>query len=435
MKPESILYLSENKERAKAFLNCLRLQLPSHQNTLGSIGRVTYSGRNVNIEGKTYADLLLQLQQRRNTLSGRDVLRQAAELVKNDSRIKLTEGEKASLFIFKSRLNKLTAAQAKRLDILEQKNAILDGRSPKEVTGDEKIELRKVQNNLDTVNGMIKRFNDDVLRVEHTDVLKNVLQKSRGIVEAEVKAKYDGKLSEYKAKRDEREAEIVQKYRDRIKTDREKREESETVKKYRARVEKKVQNLSDKLLKNSDKEHVPQALQKPLGEFLETIDFTSRRALRGGEATKADLRYADRLDRLRQVLQKQADYMADPNGDDAKYPGFYLDLPSELLDVVQKSINDANSAMKGLDLETNEVYSMDAAQLKDLDFILSVISHSINTLNTTLANARYANIPDMAKASMKHFEQMGNASQASSLGIAKYVLWKNATPYQAGGSL
>lgn len=357
---------------------------------------------------------LIQRQQREQSFTDREVLEQAAtDLLDRDERTKygkLGDAERDALKIFRKRLDALREAEDRRENLLEQKRDLMDGRQSKDIVGDEKVRLRAIQKELAAANAGIKAAESLVLTAENAAAAKKVLRQARSIVESEARtAARNRTLAAYK----------------------ERREESETVKKYRASVEKKVQKLSDKLLKNSDKEHVPQALQKPLGEFLETIDFTSRRALRGGEATKADLRYADRLDRLRQVLQKQADYMADPNGDDAKYPGFYLDLPPELLDVVQKSINDANSAMKGLDLETNEVYSMDAAQLKDLDFILSVISHSINTLNTTLANARYANIPDMAKASMKHFEQMGNASQASGLGIAKYVLWKNATPYYA----
>ena len=46
--PATILYLSEDKERAKGLLRSLGLQLPSEHTVLGSLGSISYNGNDVN---------------------------------------------------------------------------------------------------------------------------------------------------------------------------------------------------------------------------------------------------------------------------------------------------------------------------------------------------------------------------------------------------
>lgn len=52
-----VLYLDENKNRTNTWLMSLGLQLPSGQPAYGPVGSITYSGRNVNIEGVPFRDL------------------------------------------------------------------------------------------------------------------------------------------------------------------------------------------------------------------------------------------------------------------------------------------------------------------------------------------------------------------------------------------
>lgn len=52
-----VLYLDENKNRTDTWLMSLGLQLPSGQPAYGSMGSITYSGGNVNIEGVPFRDL------------------------------------------------------------------------------------------------------------------------------------------------------------------------------------------------------------------------------------------------------------------------------------------------------------------------------------------------------------------------------------------
>ncbi len=54
-----MLCLTENVNRAKAFLRLLGVQFPSSQKALGPISTVTYADGGVNIRGKTYKEWLM----------------------------------------------------------------------------------------------------------------------------------------------------------------------------------------------------------------------------------------------------------------------------------------------------------------------------------------------------------------------------------------
>ena len=61
------------------------------------------------------------------------------------------------------------------------------------------------------------------------------------------------------------------------------RRENAGIKKYKDSVTATAAQLTDWMLNNSAKEHVPEVLKKTVGDFLTTIDFTSRQQLRGGD--------------------------------------------------------------------------------------------------------------------------------------------------------
>ncbi len=272
---------------------------------------------------------------------------------------------------------------------------------------------------------VIKRLNDEVLRVEHMDVMRSVLQKSRGIVEADVREKYEGKLSEYKAKRDEREAKIVQDYRDRMKQYKENQADKEGRKKYHDRIVKTAGELSDWLLTNSDKEHVPEVLKAPLADLLSSIDYSSKRMLRGGEPTKADKKFAATLTRLNDMIRGQQAQIEgrDENIDSV---GAYLDISEEN----REFLSDLISVMAEAE-GTYTLNEMNVEQLEAFSKFLKNIKKAVTQANRTLANARYQNIPAMAQESMQDMASLGNASAADNNSAVKYLTWTNATPYYA----
>ena len=327
-----------------------------------------------------------QYQKRTQSYTDREVLEMAADIV--DLK-KLTPGERDALNIFGKRLGQLKDLQNQRD---EQRRILAEQKSAD--TPDE-AEIRKTTNRLIILGKKIKTAENLVLSVEDKQVLKKVLKESRKIVE-----------------RDQRGI-----LKDRSDVD-----------KYRTRVADKVQKLSEKLLKNSDKEHIPQALKGPLAEFLTTIDFSSKRKLRGGDPTKKDLKYTETLDRVRQVLQGQLDYMNNPDNESSL--DFYLDMPQGFVDAIQSHINKVNAAMKGFDSSTNQVNLMNKEQLQDLDFILTVISHSVNNINKLHTEGRFAGIAEAARDTI--LELVGRKPDSGkAAGARGFFEWKNALPVYA----
>ena len=392
-----------------------------------------------------------QNQLRPSGYSDREVLRRAAEAAKaatqleNKDRISLNEQEKAALFIFQSRLNKLDQADAKRLELLEQRRDLLKGRKEKEVTGDEKAALRKIQNNLDTINAQRRRLNDDLLRVEEQKVLHTVLQKARGGVESDLVSRgnaemramrenYEGKLAEQKQQSREKLGAMRESYKEKLAAERQSgreklkayklnRNERDDVNTYKARVTKKANTLLKWVLTNSDKEHVPAQIRGPLAEFLQTIDFSSKRSLKGGAQTQADAKFAESFAKLADVIDRQQKALDSDTDEDL---GAFLLLSEEN----REFMNDIVKMLASFN-GTFTVNQMNSQQLAALDKFLTNLTKAVRDMNKLLSTARYQNLPQAAQTSMKHFDEIGDVSTLDNTMLGKFLEWKNATPYYA----
>lgn len=261
----------------------------------------------------------------------------------------------------------------------------------------------------------------------------NELRKANDTRIAELRAQNRERLQEAVArereKRDEQIARLKEHYDERDAADKARREESAAVAKYRPRIEQKAKRLSDWLLKNSDKEHIPEPLKLAVGEFLESIDFTSKRALDGGALTKKDiqrsLRYTDRMQKLLDSLRGQ-------NEDGTSDPGLYLDIPDGFLEEMQKHINTA-SAIISQNPGENVVNRMTGEQLQQLDRMLTILTRSIQNANKLKANAHFETARQAAQATVQELERLGQAKGRTKVGdkVANFFNWENTTPYYA----
>lgn len=230
-------------------------------------------------------------------------------------------------------------------------------------------------------------------------------------------------------KRDEQIARLKEHYDERDAAEKARREESAAVAKYRPRIEQKAKRLSDWLLKNSDKEHVPEPLKLAVGEFLESIDFTSKRALDGGALTKKDirrsLRYTDRMQKLLDSLRGQ-------NEDGTNDLGLYLDLPDGFLEEMQKHISIASDIISQNPGE-NVVNRMNGEQLQQLDRMLTILTRSIQNANKLKANAHFKTARQAAQATVLELDRLGQAKGRTKAGekAAGFFNWENTTPYYA----
>lgn len=257
----------------------------------------------------------------------------------------------------------------------------------------------------------------------------NELRKANDTRIAELRAQNRKRLQESIAREREKRDEQIARLKDRNAADKARREESAAVAKYRPRIEQKAKRLSDWLLKNSDKEHIPEPLKLAVGEFLESIDFTSKRALDGGALTKKDiqrsLRYTDRM-------QKLLDSLRGKNEDGTSDLGLYLDIPDGFLDEMQKHINTA-SAIISQNPGENVVNRMNGEQLQQLDRMLTILTRSIQNANKLKANAHFETARQAAQATVQELERLGQAKGRTKVGdkVANFFNWENTTPYYA----
>lgn len=324
-----------------------------------------------------------QHQRRTRTYSDREVLQLAADVV--ESR-KLTDGERDALRIFNERLNTLNdlndqMAEQRRI-LAEQKSA----ETP------DKDEIQKTLNRLQVIGKKVKAAENLVLDLENKPVFKKILKESRRVVEREQRS-----VHEERADRN----------------------------KYRKRVTETAKKLTEWLLRNSDKEHIPEVLKGPVAELLTSINFSSERLLDGGEPTKADKRFAENIVRLNSIISGQQSAI---EGDDTEVDnvGAYLDISGEnraFLDELEKTLASVDG--------TFTVNRMTSEQLKGFSKFLTNLEKSIREINKTLANARYQNLRQMSRDSMQHFENIGNAKTHDGTKLVRFIGWTNATPYYA----
>ncbi len=257
----------------------------------------------------------------------------------------------------------------------------------------------------------------------------NELREANDTRIAELRAQNRKRLQEAIAREREKRDEQIARLKDRNAADKARREESAAVAKYRPRIEQKAKRLSDWLLKNSDKEHIPEPLKLAVGEFLESIDFTSKRALGGGALTKKDiqrsLRYTDRMQKLLDSLRGQ-------NEDGTSDLGLYLDIPDGFLEEMQKHINTASDIISQNPGE-NVVNRMNGEQLQQLDRMLTILTRSIQNANKLKANAHFETARQAAQATVLELDRLGQAKGRTKAGekVAGFFGWDNTTPYYA----
>ena len=227
-------------------------------------------------------------------------------------------------------------------------------------------------------------------------------------------------------------AEVKAYYQNMQKNAAEKRRENAASKKYRDRVFDKVNTLETWLRKNTDKEHIPEALKEPLIAFLSSIDLTSKQQLKGKGPTQRDIQYTDALQKIKDIVENQAKYLNDP--DNANGLDVYLDIPNGFDQSIKDHIESVNAILSGTDLDmSGPVVMMSSDQLKDLDFILTVLTNSIKKINQYITESHFASVMEGARESNAYMKELGKSRDKTVIGdnAEKFTLWSNTLPYYA----
>ena len=342
-------------------------------------------------------------QQRELRLSDRAVLLWAAEKAMRE-RSKRWSIEDINRFdILVKKLKGLDDAYAELEALKEERTVQLAGRKESELKNEERFELSQTKNRIQTQKDKIQRLEADTYRIESIPQMKELLRKSRSIVEAE---------AAYKARAEFREA----------------REKQEMLDVTRRKVERNAKRLLEYMNTNTDKKHIPEALKKPIGELLESLDFYSNSARKGGNKTRADQRYCEAMQGLQSALAAQK--LFDDTGEGADLFKGYLDLPAGFESMLGVHVERVKTAMEKHPLKTDIVRKMDLDDLRDLDVILSVMSRSVTKMNEMFVNRRFAYVADAAEDSIESMDRLGQ-HQDKAKGAEQFALWDNTLPWYA----
>ena len=335
---------------------------------------------------------LEQYQQRTHTLTDLEVLEMAeAEL----ELAKLEAGEREALGILKKHLVDLKKIQDERA---------AQGRLYRQQqfgTKVDRAEAEKTLNRMKVLDGQIQRAKAEVLSIENKEVLSKVLQKARKVVET---------------KQWEKDQESLKRWRDR-------RNNADAIRKYRTRLKNDVDELTNWVLHPNNKDvvkHIPEVLKDSVIPFLSSVDFTSKRQLRGGEATKADNEFMKRLQGLQSALdQKQSaeEMYAD-----------YTDLPPDFMEKLTTLIESARAIVKENSGEF-VVNQMTSAELKALSEVVRNLKAFIQNFNRFHYNAMFRHVSEAGDNAIEFMDELKPAEHTG--GISKFVLWDQMRPAYA----
>ena len=333
-----------------------------------------------------------QYQQRTQALTDREVLEQAAKQL---ALADLTDGERDALNILKARLEKLKDLQEQRKDLGEQY------RQHQFTAPADRQAAQQTKNRMEVLDGQIRRAEADVLSVEDKQVLKSVLQKARKVVAKDQWTK---------------DQESLKRWRDR-------RNNADAIKKYRTRLKKDVDEMTNWVLHPNNKDvvkQIPDVLKGAVIPFLSSVDFTSKRQLRGGETTKADQNFMNRLKGLQAALK--------PEQSSEELYGDYNDLPPNFMENLKMLIDSAQAIV---DQKTGEfvVNEMTAEELKALSDVVRNLKAFVQNFNRFHYNAMFKHVSEAGNNTIGTLGQMKPAEHTG--GVSKFLLWDQMRPAYA----
>ena len=402
--------LFADKKRTAAVLRPMGILAPIDLLRNGYIGSISYKKGFVNIQGVPFSSVVkietdnrAQNQQRDPRLSDRDVLRMAADMAQRDRSQRWSVEDLNRFDVLRRKLLQLDEANAELEALQEERKVLLAGRKVKELTRDEQFELAQNRNRTETQKGKIQRLEEETYKIESVPQVKALLKKSRSIVERE---------ADSRARTEFREA----------------REKQEMLDVTRRKVERNAKRLLEYMNTNTDKKHIPEALKKPIGELLESLNFYSNSARKGGRKTRADQRYCEAMQGLQNALAAQK--LFDDTGEGTDLFQGYLDLPAGFESMLGVHVDRVKLAMEKHPLKTDIVREMDLNDLKELDVILSVMSRSVTKMNEMFVNRRFAYVADAAEDSIEAMDRLGQ-HQDKAKGVEQFALWDNTLPWYA----
>ena len=358
----------------------------------------------------------LKFQPREQSVSDRQILANALE------RVAQNERERSILADYREKAAKM-AFYERELSKREQK--IADHRSGKAVLEPDK--LRRAEVSAQKYAALISQQDERLLRLEKLKPLRDVVTRERDYIAerlrgaAEEKSRYTAEFERQLSEERRRGEERLQQYR-------KGREERDDIRVERRQIEKLAKRLTTYLEENTDKKHIPEALKKPIGELLQSLDFSSRTKLSSGAATKADIAYIRSMQRIETVLAAQERF--DETGEGGDLITGTLDLPKGFREALTEQIERVQTIMETHQPGERAVMRMNLTDLRKLRVMLSTLSNAVTKMNELFANGRFRHVDQAAQDTIFTLREKGQ-HQSLLPKVESFVRWDNTLPWYA----
>ena len=358
----------------------------------------------------------LKYQPREQSVSDRQILANALE------RVAQNERERSILADYREKAAKM-AFYERELAKREQK--IADHRSGKAVLEPDKI--RRAEVSAQKYAALISRQDERLLRLEKLKPLRDVVTRERDYIAerlrgaAEEKSRYTAEFERQLSEERKRGEERLQQYR-------KGREERDDIRVERRQIEKLAKRLTTYLEENTDKKHIPEALKKPIGELLQSLDFSSKTKLSSGAATKTDLAYIRSMQRIEAVLAAQERF--DETGEGGDLITGTLDLPKGFREALTEQIERVQTIMETHQPGERAVMRMNLTDLRKLRVMLSTLSSAVTKMNELFANGRFRHVDQAAQDTIFTLREKGQ-HQSLLPKVESFVRWDNTLPWYA----
>ena len=314
----------------------------------------------------------------------RELLAMAADAIDADRMIggefvpaDLTDGERDALRIFREKLDQLEALQIRRTEEGQRYRELQFGEGGGKV---DRAAAEETLNRMRTLEGQIRRATNDLLDLQNKDVLRRILERAREIVESREREQAKETLQKWRAAR----------------------EDTYLRQTYQHAIRREVKQLTNWTLDDHNKDamkHVPAVLREAVIPFLKSINLSSSRQLRGGEATAADKEFNAGLAKLSQLVIGH-------NEADSIY-SVYGDLPPAFYQTVNELVSDTLKLTQD-NMGEYIVYRMSAEQLETLLDVVRTLKKAITDFNEFHVNTMYRHVSEAAENTITTLQKHGS---------------------------
>lgn len=341
------------------------------------------------------------------------------------------EVEKAKLAEYKSKISLISEEQKKLSDLRAQIKDLSFTKGPRDTK-----RIKDLQFEANQIANRINTYDRQLLNLESTQALKNVLQREKEKARKRAEQKGKEALDAYKERAAKTQRELITKYQD----SRKKAVENRNRTAMRHKVQNVVKDLNNYLLNGDKKHHVPVSLQKAVAEALnavnmDTVGAEERIAKLQAQLAKAkspdviaDL--ARKIENVQAMGDKMSDkldklskaYEAFLDSDDPDIANAYDEVISNLIKRVSKEVGDT------------PLRDMTTSQLESVYELYKGVLTRVRDANKAFQDNIRASISDLVMSTTAELDALPKRKKdyTTSLGKAASTFsWNNEKPVYA----